>query len=197
LQIIAARAQQTWWNTFYNDVLLSAAKQGKFHIKPEWKLLKTYFNGLDVEEFTGLAKLNDVTVTGSNNGKIYDDLSCGTLTWSKVSNLGRIASSALPKLWSNFYDNVLLPAAEQGKLRIQPERTLLKTYFTALDSNEFTELAKLNGVTVTGTNDGKIWDDLSGATLTWRYANKSVIGTGMPCHSKEWSHGSRVVSWEQ
>jgi len=130
---------------------------------------------------------------------IYNDLSGGTLRWSKESNLGKIAfaSAAMLKLWSNFYNNVLLPAGEQKKLRMRPARTLLKKYLTALDGHSFTELAKLNGVTVTGTNDGKIWDDLSGATLTWRYANKSVIGTGMPCHSKEWSHGSRVVSWEQ
>jgi len=83
---------------------------------------------------------------------IYNDLSGGTLRWSKESNLGRIAfaSAAMSKLWSNFYNNVLLPAGEQKKLRMRPARTLLKKYLTALDGHSFTELAKLNGVKVMG-----------------------------------------------
>mmetsp|Transcript_58133 Transcript_58133/g.101778 ORF Transcript_58133/g.101778 Transcript_58133/m.101778 type:complete len:532 (-) Transcript_58133:4-1599(-) len=149
LRSIALEARQTMWSKFYEAVLLPAARQGKLGMKLEVLTLQSYFgSATDFEELAGLngCKLEKDLDRFGCRRLLVEDL----LTWSDNNHLRSIALKNRHTLWTNFYDDVLLPAAQRGKLRVKLHSSVLRSYFTAFEVAEFTELAQMNGVVVTG-----------------------------------------------
>eukprot|EP00927_Polykrikos_kofoidii_P058448 TRINITY_DN52977_c0_g1_i1.p1 TRINITY_DN52977_c0_g1~~TRINITY_DN52977_c0_g1_i1.p1 ORF type:complete len:386 (+),score=67.90 TRINITY_DN52977_c0_g1_i1:51-1160(+) len=152
----ACLARQMAWNHFCDRWLAPCAARGRFCCRLDRASVSEHFREFMVMEVIDIASLHGVVMTTESRPCVESVL----FKWRDQTDLQRVAFGALPSLWIQFYDEVLVPAATIGKIAVHLRKSELDVYFEGLARTLFVELAHVNGVDVTLEGDG--------ARLSWR-----------------------------
>eukprot|EP00927_Polykrikos_kofoidii_P031647 TRINITY_DN27186_c0_g1_i1.p1 TRINITY_DN27186_c0_g1~~TRINITY_DN27186_c0_g1_i1.p1 ORF type:complete len:374 (-),score=40.75 TRINITY_DN27186_c0_g1_i1:169-1290(-) len=152
----ASRARQIAWTHFCDRWLRPSAARGRFCFRLDRALVLEHFGVFVYTEIVETASLHGVAMIAECRHHVKSVL----FVWRDQSELKRSALGALPCLWIQFYDAVLVPAAKSGKLDVHLRKRESDIYFEWLCYTLLAKVARVNGVDVAREGDG--------VRLSWR-----------------------------